>query len=568
MRRILLFLILAVFLLPYSAYAESILVPNTVVSADNELAISIVTLIYSGDKVTVEFGFSNNSGHKYRFGWVGGSYVFVETDEGKYAHEIGSFENFYTNGSDDNEIDMYDSMSEFTINGVKGAIESISIEGILPLDLRGLPISTSVGAHRILDPVVFEISSPGDVMAEPKHESNESGTSSDMATMIIPTPDTYVLTVENGTGSGKYEEGAVIQITASVPEGRKFERWESVLGDGSFVNEKSERTTYVMPASNATIKIATARSVTLEQVFPVIVPILGGFVTLFVAVIWYVINKSAKAAIDTPSRENAEKLISKLNIVKLPTPNNESRRTLENAYFEIVKNKEIPLEIVEKLRKELLKKSCNVNFASDVKMRAKTQKPKPDECAVDIGNIENQNLEQDVTFFDYMFADTSAVIHSEANRFWHVAELLLKDNRKKILILPAVMKELERFAKKPNSERRETFNAPMALSKLRELERNGVIEIPDEIRGSGVNFKDFDIRGDHADVALKVTCTALCGRFNVLTITQDNNLAYDLRELNNAKSDMPINGQKRKFSVAKKIQFDNGRLKTDYKIRD
>jgi endoglucanase len=63
---------------------------------------------------------------------------------------------------------------------------------------------------------------------------------------------TFSLTVEGGTGSGEYEEGTVVNITANAaPTGKQFAHW---TGDVSFVADSSKSTTTLtMPESNATI---------------------------------------------------------------------------------------------------------------------------------------------------------------------------------------------------------------------------------------------------------------------------------------------------------------------------
>ena len=70
----------------------------------------------------------------------------------------------------------------------------------------------------------------------------------------------YVLTVQNGSGSGNYPAGTVVTITADPPPiGQVFDRWVNVSGGGAFGNINSSTTTFTMPANNATIN-ATYRT--------------------------------------------------------------------------------------------------------------------------------------------------------------------------------------------------------------------------------------------------------------------------------------------------------------------
>ncbi len=64
--------------------------------------------------------------------------------------------------------------------------------------------------------------------------------------------NTYTLTVNSGTGSGQYEEGAVVNIAANdPPAGQVFDQW---TGDTAYVADvTSANTTVTMPAANVTV---------------------------------------------------------------------------------------------------------------------------------------------------------------------------------------------------------------------------------------------------------------------------------------------------------------------------
>ena len=65
------------------------------------------------------------------------------------------------------------------------------------------------------------------------------------------TPDTYSVTVTNGTGGGEYAEGATVTITANAPEtGKEFTSWTI---NGVSVDDKTEaEITFTMPANAVT----------------------------------------------------------------------------------------------------------------------------------------------------------------------------------------------------------------------------------------------------------------------------------------------------------------------------
>ncbi|MDR3314586.1 MAG: leucine-rich repeat protein, partial [Oscillospiraceae bacterium] len=62
----------------------------------------------------------------------------------------------------------------------------------------------------------------------------------------------YTLTVTNGTGSGSYKAGAVVNIVANTPPaGKVFDKWTATAG--TFADPGSADTTFTMPQDNATI---------------------------------------------------------------------------------------------------------------------------------------------------------------------------------------------------------------------------------------------------------------------------------------------------------------------------
>ena len=63
----------------------------------------------------------------------------------------------------------------------------------------------------------------------------------------------YFVTVNNGTGGGKYEAGETVTIkTDDPPEGKVFDKWTSEDGV-EFSDEVSTQTTFTMPARNVTV---------------------------------------------------------------------------------------------------------------------------------------------------------------------------------------------------------------------------------------------------------------------------------------------------------------------------
>lgn len=62
----------------------------------------------------------------------------------------------------------------------------------------------------------------------------------------------YTVTVENGSGSGSYAPGDIVNIEAKLPEGKEFAKWISKDGV-SFADATKASTSFVMPAKNVTV---------------------------------------------------------------------------------------------------------------------------------------------------------------------------------------------------------------------------------------------------------------------------------------------------------------------------
>lgn len=98
--------------------------------------------------------------------------------------------------------------------------------------------------------------------------SNTSGSSGQQPNAIMPLPngvpgptppappaEKYSVTVVSGTGSGEYEEGALVMIDANEPaQGFKFDRWEATEGSPNILNPEFDSTSFLMPAEDVTVE--------------------------------------------------------------------------------------------------------------------------------------------------------------------------------------------------------------------------------------------------------------------------------------------------------------------------
>ena len=87
---------------------------------------------------------------------------------------------------------------------------------------------------------------------------------------------TYTLTVVSGTGSGNFEAGATVSITANTVAGKTFRNWTSSAG-GNFANPSATTTIFTMPANAVTVTANYASAnVDLDSVANQIVVTGGG----------------------------------------------------------------------------------------------------------------------------------------------------------------------------------------------------------------------------------------------------------------------------------------------------
>ena len=82
-----------------------------------------------------------------------------------------------------------------------------------------------------------------------------------------PPAPRFNVTVNNGTGSGQYEEGAYVSITANAaPEGKKFSNWAVDSGNVTITAPDSTSTGFTMPAADVTVSAVYVDDVVTPEI--------------------------------------------------------------------------------------------------------------------------------------------------------------------------------------------------------------------------------------------------------------------------------------------------------------
>ena len=82
-----------------------------------------------------------------------------------------------------------------------------------------------------------------------------------------PPAPKFNVTVNNGTGSGKYEEGVRVSIEANAaPEGKKFSNWAVDSGNVTIISPDSTSTGFIMPAADVTVSAVYVEDVVTPEI--------------------------------------------------------------------------------------------------------------------------------------------------------------------------------------------------------------------------------------------------------------------------------------------------------------
>ncbi len=119
--------------------------------------------------------------------------------------------------------------------------------------------STAAGfanASRATTTIIMpQLSEGGKITVTATYKKAETGDNNDDDNNNTDNKKKYKVTVNYGSGSGEYETGATVNITANAPESssRVFSRWTTNNSGLGFVNANAVTTSFVMPAADVTV---------------------------------------------------------------------------------------------------------------------------------------------------------------------------------------------------------------------------------------------------------------------------------------------------------------------------
>ncbi|MEG2246548.1 MAG: zinc-ribbon domain containing protein [Romboutsia sp.] len=139
--------------------------------------------------------------------------------------------------------------------------------------------------------------------------------------------------------------------------------------------------------------------------------------------------------------------------------------------------------------------------------------------------LMNQKSEEAIKYYSEnykIFIDTCSLMDIKIDDFYRNIYSHLKENSNSIIVPSRVIDELNKHVKSENKEKQK--KAYKGLSILKKLQENNLLDIRGE---SSDNF---------ADNVFLVAFTKFRIQYKLLLITQDNNLALEILNLNNSKS--------------------------------
>jgi len=151
------------------------------------------------------------------------------------------------------------------ITAVYSALKPYSIiNGIVPQGYAAVGATVQIDAAPVLNGASFKrwevIVGDGVIIANSKLATTNFIMIDGPVTIKAVYETSYMIDIEGGYANLEAFEGDTVSIEAEIPKGYVFDKWTSTTAGVSFANDSSSTTTFVMPASDVTIK-ATFKSV-------------------------------------------------------------------------------------------------------------------------------------------------------------------------------------------------------------------------------------------------------------------------------------------------------------------
>ncbi len=196
-------------------------------------------MYYPGDVITIK---ADTVEHKKFIGWevVGSTGTIENADAAETTFTVGIGNNTIT-------ANYEDVLYTLTVNNGEGGGD-YAINSRVPVTANA-----STDSEKVFDKWVVV---SGNVSILDPNSATTTVITNGVATIEATYKNrVYALTVENGTGSGDYEKGEVVEIKANAaPADKKFDHWEIVTGSGTFADAKSEATTFTTTNEPTTLR--------------------------------------------------------------------------------------------------------------------------------------------------------------------------------------------------------------------------------------------------------------------------------------------------------------------------
>ena len=149
---------------------------------------------------------------------------------------------------------------------------------------------------------------------------------------------------------------------------------------------------------------------------------------------------------------------------------------------------------------------------------------------IDAAERSMQFLENSVKNYK-IFVDACSLLHPDADKFWMNIVPILQRENKKLIIPLRVYEEVDKFASDPKQYEKKNQSDPQFHSRAVKAKQNII-----KMKSAGIVAVMGDETDNFADNVFLTVFTKYRMKYNLMLVTQDNNLSNDIINIANSLS--------------------------------